>query len=264
MEPNETNPIRKEWMFEVRSACQGFVGRSWGTDRTKFEHALRWLAETVPAAEISQEHEALDNLLKLSAINAAARFHREYHEQFNRKACRGFSLESTLSVWAGGAANPRDRFDRWRGAFVSAFDTAHPWLPCERAAAILRRRFRTPPRLEELAAESASSRSALAREFKRHYGMRIGEHTTRLKLSWFVEAVRSSSRSCTELGLEAGYRSYHNLSGALERRTGLTPGQLRTLDAAGLLDVRKKLALRIPALQESDFSGACEPRLQIA
>jgi AraC-like DNA-binding protein len=246
MEPDETNPIRREWMFDVRSACQSFVCRTWSADRTEFKLALRWFSGAVPASETIQELDALDGLMKFSALDAAATFHRESHERLDRHACQGFTVESTLRAWAAGGADPCGRFAHWTGVFVTAFDSTHPALPCERAAAIVRSRFRTPPRRGELAAEVGLSKSALNRDFNKRYGMPIGEFSTRLKLGWFVEAVRSSRRSCTELAVEAGYGSYHNLSGALKHRTRLTPEQLRTLDAEALLDVHRKLALHLP------------------
>jgi transcriptional regulator GlxA family with amidase domain len=73
--------------------------------------------------------------------------------------------------------------------------------------------------------------------------MTPGEYLTRVRLLRFTDAARASNRSCAELAAEAGYSSYHNLSDALSRGTGLTPGQVRSLTDEQLADVRAKLAI---------------------
>ena len=55
------------------------------------------------------------------------------------------AVEAALHVWADHQADPRVMFKRWTEAFLSAFDATHPSSPTERAAAILRDRFRTRP-----------------------------------------------------------------------------------------------------------------------
>jgi transcriptional regulator GlxA family with amidase domain len=64
-----------------------------------------------------------------------------------------------------------------------------------------------------------------------------------VRLFWFTDTARESKRSCAELAAEAGYSSYHNLSDALWRHTGLTPGQVRSSSNAQLLDLRVALGI---------------------
>ena len=140
-------PVRAEWMYEVRSACQMLQCRVWQADRPQFEDALGWLPEAVPSAISSQETETLKDFLRIGAVEAARVFHKAYHEQHLHRQCPASPLEAVLDVWADHHADPRVVFKRWTKAFLSAFDETHPLSPTERAAAILRDRFRNPPTL---------------------------------------------------------------------------------------------------------------------
>ncbi|MGB2712862.1 MAG: AraC family transcriptional regulator [Vicinamibacterales bacterium] len=243
MELNSKGPIRPEWMYELRSIGQSFICRTWAAERLEFAEALGWLSEGLPEAESSQELDEMNSLLKLWAIEAARTFHARYHRRFGEKRCRESSVDLTLDAWTTATLDPHGRLASWATAFLSTFNRTHPPCPCERAAAILRSRFRTPPSVDVLAAAVGCSKSVLTRSFRQCYGMTPGEYVARLRLLWFTDAAPGSTRSCAELAADAGYSSYHNLSDALWSHTGLTPGQVRSLSDAQLLDVRAKLAL---------------------
>ena len=243
MELNAEGPIRPEWMYDLRSVGQSLICRTWNSERVEFAEALDWLRDAVPQGESSQELDAMNSLLKLWAIHAGRTFHWQYDRRFAGTACKGFSVDLTLDAWNVGATDPRDRLASWTRAFLAAFNRTHPPCPCERAAEILRRRFQSPLHLETLAAEIGCSKSVLTRSFSKCYGMTPGEYLTRVRLLWFTDAARASSQSCAELAAYAGYSSYHNLSDALRSHTDVTPGQLKSLSDAQLLDVRAKLAV---------------------
>jgi AraC-like DNA-binding protein len=227
----------------LRSVGQSFICRTWNSERLEFAETLGWLREAVPDTESGQEVDEMHNLLKLWAIEAALTFHSTYHGRFGGKRCRDFAVERTLGAWNAATLDPRERLASWTRAFLSAFNGTHPQCPSERAAEILRRRFQSPPDLDMLAAEVGSSKSVLTRSFSKCYGITPGEYRTRVRLWWFTDAARESKRSCAELAAGAGYSSYHNLSDALRSHTHVTPGQLRSLSDARLLDVRAKLAI---------------------
>jgi AraC-like DNA-binding protein len=226
MEKIAERPIRTEWMFEVRSACQSFHCTACHADRAQFESALKWLWESAPAPESLQEAEALKDRLEMCAIEAGTAFHHAYHARSPHAHCVGSPVEATLHFWAAYHIDPRVMLRRWSEAFLSAFDTTHPSSAAERAAAILRARFRTALDLDALATDTGACRSALTRHFRACYGMSCGEYLTRVKLRWFIDEVRKPGSNAGRLAEEAGYNRYHNLLDALRRRTGLTPAEV--------------------------------------
>lgn len=241
MELNAKEPIRAEWMYEVRSVGQSFMCRTSDAERLEFAEALAWLREAVPDAASSQELDEMNTLLKLWAITAGRTFHAEYHGRFRVRRCTDFSVDLTLGAWNAGQMDPRDRLASWTREFLSAFNSVHPPCPCERAAEVLRRRFRSPLHLETLAAEIGCSKSVLTRSFRTCYGMTPGEYLTRVRLLRFFDAARASNRSCAELAADAGYSSYHNLSDSLWSLTRVTPARVRSLSDEQLVDLRAKL-----------------------
>lgn len=243
MDPIAREPIRPDWMFQVRSACQSFACMSWRAERPEFERALATLRDSVPSAQSVQEHNELHTHLRLCAVAAGTAFHGEYHHRSRLQACQGYAIESALNAWRQSDGDPRAQLGQWASRFLSIFDATHPTLPCERAAAILRKRFQNPPALEELAAEAGSSKTALTRSFRQRYGMSCGEYLTRVRLLWFIDALRASTSSSADIAADAGYSSYHNLSEALQRRTGSTPGHIRGLNHDRLREIRRRLAL---------------------
>jgi AraC-like DNA-binding protein len=138
-------------------------------------------------------------------------------------------IEAGLEGWISNSPDPRKAFESWTRAFLWAFDATHPIHPSERAATILRTRFRNPPDLDGLAREVGASKSALTRSFREQYGMSCGEYLTRFRLAWFTTALRGPGSRASQLAEEAGYSRYHNLCDALRRRTGLTPHEIRGL-----------------------------------
>jgi len=224
--------IRPDWMFEVRSTCQTFYCKVTQADRYEFESALEWLGRTVPPSHSPQELDALVDRLKICTIEAAAHFHQAYHRQGPAKPCSWSAIEATISVWNSRESDARLTLRRWTDVFLSGFDMAHPPSPAEKAAGILRTSFCNSCALDDLALQTATSRSALARGFRRQYGFSRGEYLTRVRLRWFIAQIRGTDRNATCLAREAGYESYHNLVDALRLRTGLTPTEVRRLDRA--------------------------------
>lgn len=237
-------PIRSEWMYLVRSARQVFHCKVVDADRFDFERALVWLCETAPAPHTLQEANMLSDQLKLSAFEASLTFHEYHHRRSRRAECRGSLIETSYRMWRRDDDDPRGAFRSWMTAFLRAFDATHPTTGVERAAAALREHFQAPPKLDALAADVGMSRSALTRAFRDTYGMTCGEYLTRVRLRWFVEQARAPQSRTGQLASDAGYASYHNLSDALIRRTGIKPGEVRSLsDDQAVELLRRPLSL---------------------
>jgi hypothetical protein len=144
-------PIRSEWMYEVRSACQEFQCAVWLTERAQFEQALRSLVASVPAAMSVQEAAALKELLMTGVVDASRLFHSYSHELSPPRRCRASPVESVQHVWSEWHEDPRLTLACWVERFLAVYDATHPPSPAERASAILRDRFRAPPDLGALA-----------------------------------------------------------------------------------------------------------------
>jgi len=161
--------------------------------------------------------------------DAARLFHASYHEHNVRHRCGGSPLDAVHHVWSECHDDPRVTLACWADRFLAACDGTHPPSPAERAAAILRDRFKSPPDLDTLAREVGLCRSALTRTFKQRYGIPCGEFVTRSRLRWFVDEVRKAGSNAGLLAEEAGYGKYENLLEALFRRTGYTPRDILRL-----------------------------------
>jgi len=231
--------IRPEWMFQVRSTCQQFGCQTLQADRYEFEAAVDELQQTVPAPASLQEADALKDLLKMCAIAGGTTFHQAYHRDRSDMRCINSPVEAALHVWSRHDEDPRVTWKRWGKTFLSAFEATHPSSPGDRGAAILRARFRNPPSLSELATLAGASKTALCADFRRRSRMPPGEYLMRVRLRWFVEAVREPGANAGQLAEQAGYSSYQNLLAALRGRTGLIPSDVRRLtdnDTRELLD----------------------------
>jgi AraC-like DNA-binding protein len=261
-------PVRPEWMYEVRSACQAFECLVFQADRPQFEVALRRLCETTPAARTLQEADALKDRLKICTFDAGTAFHQEYHRHPPRRLCLGSAVEAALRAWCRHDDDPRVTLSHWTTVFLSTFDATHPSTPAERAAAVLRARFTSPPDLDTLALETGCFRSGLTRGFKQRYGISSREYLTRYRLRWFIEAVRKPGSNAGRLAEEAGYGSYHNLVDALRQRTSLTPREVCRLTddearelgdtklALCVIDVCSRQPARRPSRRGSEEAGS--------
>ena len=230
-------PIRSCWMFEVRARCQSFYCVAINADRTELECALTTLAHSLPPAQSIQEAAALTDQLKICTTEVGIGFHREYHERRSLWRCEGSAVETAMHVWSQHHDDPRVILQWWTAEFLQSFDATHPVSPAEKAASILRARFSDPPRLNALACEVGTSRSALVRDFRERYRMSVGEFLTRVRLRSFIDDLRNPAARAAGAAERAGYDSYHNVVDALRRRTGLTPGKVRDLHDAALCEL---------------------------
>lgn len=245
-------PIRADWMYAVRVACQEFHNRALLLDdRLSVQEALTWLGGATPAARSIQEADALKNLLKDTAIDAGMRLHHAYHARIADSRCEGSPVEASAPVWSAHDADPRVVLGRWTRAFFAAFDSTHPMSMTERAMQVLRTRPERPPGLGELARLLGSSKSVVARALQRDLGMSRGEYVTRLRLRWFITESARAGANLTRLAEAAGYSSYHNLVGALRGRAGITPREiLRLSDDQKAVIMDSKLAVGSSSLLE--------------
>ncbi len=218
-----------EWTYAARTMCQTFGNRIFQPDRYELEDALEWLRLSLPIADTPQKTAVLRDLLQIGTYHAGAGLHLYYHRRISPRYCGSFPVETAMQVWSQRLDDPGLQLGRWTQAFLFAFDSRHPWPAAGRAAAILRKRFRDPPSLDELARGANASSRALTRGFLRQYGMSTREYLTRVRLHWAAAELRRPGSNAGRVADEAGYSSRHSLYDALRQRTGLTPGAIRRL-----------------------------------
>jgi AraC family transcriptional regulator len=99
------------------------------------------------------------------------------------------------------------------------------WLSA--AEELLRARIGHPVRLGELASATGVDPAHLARTFRAHHGMSVGEYGRRLRLAWAAtELVRADAPLAT-VAAEAGFADQSHFTRLFKRYVGVTPARYR-------------------------------------
>jgi len=83
------------------------------------------------------------------------------------------------------------------------------------------------PTLGELAADAGVHPVHLARSFREHYGVSVGEYARELRLDWAAAQLTATETPVAVLAAEAGFADQSHFTRAFKRHTGLTPGRYR-------------------------------------
>jgi AraC family transcriptional regulator len=100
-----------------------------------------------------------------------------------------------------------------------------PWL--RQAVEILHAEFRSPFSLATVARRVGTHPVHLARTFRRHYGMTMGEYARRLRISCAAEALCETENSLSAIAAQAGFADQSHLGRIFKATTGMTPLQFR-------------------------------------
>lgn len=104
--------------------------------------------------------------------------------------------------------------------------SAHrPWLRAVRD--IIEAEYRSIRSLRAIAAAVGRHPSHVAREFRRAYGMTIGELARELRFRDALKQIETSETKLVDIALTCGFRDQSHLTREAKQRTGLTPGALR-------------------------------------
>jgi AraC family transcriptional regulator len=95
----------------------------------------------------------------------------------------------------------------------------------------LRDEYRDPPGLEELARQAGVHRSHLARSFRSHYGLTIGELVRELRVGWARARLQRGS-PLAEVAIEAGFADQSHMTRWFVRLLGRSPGGFVSSPAA--------------------------------
>lgn len=90
-------------------------------------------------------------------------------------------------------------------------------------------RFRDRPSLFDLSMVAGVHPSHVAREFRTHYGVSIGEYVRRLRCEWAADRLLTTTESISEIAASAGYSDQSHFTRQCVRFLGVGPGQYRRM-----------------------------------
>ena len=95
------------------------------------------------------------------------------------------------------------------------------------AEELLRSRSRDCVCLSELAAAVGVCPTHLAREFRRHYGLAVGEYGRRLRLGWAAAELARTDTPVAAIAVAAGFADQSHFTRLFKRHVGTTPARYR-------------------------------------
>ena len=108
-------------------------------------------------------------------------------------------------------------------------DRVPTWLSA--AEELLRTRVGDCVRLSEVAAEIGVPAVQMARAFRAHYGVSVGEYGRRLRVEWAAAEIASCDRPLAEIAVQAGFADQSHFTRLFKRYFGTTPGQYRAFQS---------------------------------
>lgn len=99
------------------------------------------------------------------------------------------------------------------------------WL--ERAAEMVHDRFRERLQLSEIADEVGVHPGHLARAFRQHFRLPLGNYMRRLRLGWAARRLGESNDPIVKIALEAGFADQSHFTRVFRQYSGTTPAQMR-------------------------------------
>jgi AraC family transcriptional regulator len=99
------------------------------------------------------------------------------------------------------------------------------WL--ERARDLLRQEFAESHTLSAIAAAVGVHPTHLAREFRRLYGVTVGDYTRGLRIAFACRRLADSDAPLFEIAADAGFADHSHFARSFKAQTGVTPGEYR-------------------------------------
>lgn len=109
-------------------------------------------------------------------------------------------------------------------------DRVPAWL--RSAEDLLRARSGDCVRLSELAAEIGVPPVQVARAFRAHFGLSVGEYGRRLRVEWAAAEIAGGNRPLAEIAVEAGFADQSHFTRLFRRYVGTTPGRYRAFQSS--------------------------------
>jgi AraC family transcriptional regulator len=99
------------------------------------------------------------------------------------------------------------------------------WLRA--AEELLRARLADRIGLSELAETVGVHPAYLARAFRAHYGLSVGEYGRRLRLAWAAAELARGDKPLVEIAADAGFADQSHFTRVFRRQVGTTPARYR-------------------------------------
>jgi AraC family transcriptional regulator len=100
---------------------------------------------------------------------------------------------------------------------------APPWL--ERIRELVQTRFVEPPSLSELAVEAGVHQVHLARQFRKYFGVTIGELVRQTRVEFARKRLLRGDSAIVEIAFEAGFAHQAHFTTVFKKLMGVTPRQ---------------------------------------
>jgi AraC family transcriptional regulator len=154
------------------------------------------------------------HLYDLAFCHLGEKLLRELREPdgFSVIACQGILLELGAAFARGYAASAQPR---------------NPPVWLTRTRDYLHARACSPVRISELARTAGRHEVHVAREFRRYYGMSIGDYQRTLRIDSAALLLSRPRADISEIAFGCGFSSHSHLCRAFKRRYGITPSQYR-------------------------------------
>lgn len=174
------------------------------------EVSSSWLKHVQECCELVHEP-TVSGGMKLEWL--ATRMYRQWHnmDEAGRLDLEGLALEAAAEFARGGCASLERQPPKW-------LTEVHE---------LLRIRFAEVLRLRDIALYVGVHPVHVCKQFRRQYGVTVGDFLRRCRIDFACEQLRSSKLSIAEIALDAGFAHQAHFTSVFKQQTGMTPREYR-------------------------------------
>ncbi len=145
----------------------------------------------------------------------ANRMEREFHlrDDVSALALEGILLESLAELVRSNAEPASSAAPRW-------LRSTRQWIDSH---------FLDPLTLEQIAEVGGVHRVHLSREFRRHFGLTVGDYIRKKRIEHACSLMTSSSASLAQIAITCGFADQSHFSSIFRREMGVTPAKYREI-----------------------------------
>jgi AraC-like DNA-binding protein len=228
-----------DWMLHCRNVFQGVLGCTMCGDPECVSEVVRVLQAGLERPENPFERFVLRQSLLIHLERLGRAIDQQFHRRFSPEPCPAIAFTEREHDWLVGEQEIDAVLHNWADRYRDWFRRHHQLPPALLARRILESRFTESITLQELASLVGSSRTRLATQFTRCFGLPPGEFVIRRRLRAGLARLREHDSTVALASERAGYESSSRFSAAVRRYTGMTPAQIRAMPAADYAAARR-------------------------